>query len=154
MEPINEEVPVSEVKFMRLDNGEDIISEIVRYDDTILLLHPLKLLYTSSAKPGYLSISLMQWVFTKITEDQTFEMPKSAVLLYSEPTDALKEYYWSTVNHFISKTTEHGKRIGFEAEPSEIGDEEEYNTTESDEALEMLEKLLGGFTKPDKSKLH
>jgi hypothetical protein len=153
MEEINEEVPVSEVKFMRLDNGEDIISEIVIYDDMILLLHPLKLLYSSSSKPGYLSISLMQWVFTKITEDQTFEMPKSAVLLYSEPTDALKEYYWQTVNHFMSKTTEHSKRIGFETtEPS--GEEEEYSTTESDEALEMLEKLLGGFTKPDKSKLH
>jgi hypothetical protein len=152
MEPINEEVPASEVKFMRLENGEDIISEIVIYEDTILLLHPLKLLYTTSAKPGYLSISLMQWVFTKITEDQTFEMPKSAVLLYSEPTDALKDYYWKTVNYFISKTTEHGNRIGFEDEPS--GEEEDFTTTEGEDALEMLEKLLGGFTKPDKSKLH
>ena len=152
MEPINEEVPVSEVKFMRLENGEDIISEIVIYDDVILLLHPLKLLYTTSDKPGYLAISLMQWVFTKITEDQTFEMPKSAVLLYSEPTDSLKEYYWKTVNYFVSKTTEHGKRIDFQATPS--GEEDDFTTTEGEDALEMLEKLLGGFTKPDKSKLH
>jgi hypothetical protein len=143
----------SVVKFMRLTSGEDIISEIIMEDNFIVLINPLKILYTTSAKPGFLSISLMQWVFTKISLENIFEMPKSAVLLSSDPTDGLLDYYWQTVMHFHSKSEEHGKRVGF-VEGDHIPElDDEINQEEGEDALKMLEKLLESF-KPNKGTLH
>jgi hypothetical protein len=150
---MTEQEQASIVKFMRLNNGEDIISEVIMEDNFIVLINPLKILYTTSAKPGFLSISLMQWVFTKISLENIFEMPKNAILLSSDPTDGLLDYYWQTVLHFQSKSEEHGKRVGF-VEGDRIPElDDEIDQEEGEDALKMLEKLLESF-KPNKGTLH
>ena len=54
------------IKFIRMNTGEDIIAEIVKYsednEDIYVLVNPLKVLYTISKTHG-VSIALMQWVF-------------------------------------------------------------------------------------------
>jgi hypothetical protein len=94
----------------------------------------------------------MQWVFTKVADVQMFEMPRSAVLLSSTPNQKLNDYYWSTIEHFQNKAKDLSARTEFDVDDGV--DEEDLTTTDSQEALDMLTKLLESFGKPDKDKLH
>lgn len=145
-------VQENNVKFLRLTSGEDIISEISEIDYNLVLTNPLKILYTS-ASPGILSISLMQWVFPRISDNQTFEMPKNTVIISSEPSANLTEYYWNTIEHFAKKQME--KSVSFDEDYQDQMDEYDdvIEATGGEEGLEMLKELLNTI-KGDKRKLH
>jgi len=145
------------VKFLRLTSGEDIISEISEVDSNLVLKNPLKILYTTS-RPGIISISLMQWVFPRISSNQSFEMPKNTVVISSEPSENLIEYYWNTIEHFANKQAE--KSVDFDDGYNYPTDEDEYDEVAEDmeavgneEGLEMLKEILNSI-KGDKRKLH
>ena len=131
----------SEIQFLRLKSGEDLITEVQETDKTMVLINPCKILYLKGSKSGFLSISLMQWVFSKISLDQIFEIDKSEVLFKTLPAEGMVSHYWNSVEHFLS---------------SESKDNIEYDDPMSDESyeekLEMLKELLGN--KDDKGSLH
>ena len=83
-----------EVKFIRLVTGEDILAEILPVDEkNCKIVNPMKILY-SSTSTGTMTISLMQWVFTRISTEQSFDLPLINILTSSPPSDNLKSYYW------------------------------------------------------------
>jgi hypothetical protein len=131
----------SEIQFLRLKSGEDLITEVQETDKTMVLINPCKILYLKGSKSGFLSISLMQWVFSKIALDQIFEIDKSEVLFKTLPAEGMVDHYWNSVEHFLS---------------AESKDNIEYDDPMSDESyeekLEMLKELLGN--KNDKGSLH
>jgi len=93
------------IKFIRLSNGEDLISQLVEVrkeeeDSYYILINPLKIVYMTGTKPGILSISLMQWVFHRVCSDQEFTIYPSDVLTMAKPTDSLMEYYQDSLDHF------------------------------------------------------
>jgi hypothetical protein len=139
----------TEVEFIRLVTGEDIISECEIHEDHYRLFNPCKVVYISSVKQGFLSISLMQWVFSKISDKQIFDLPKNQILIKSTPSDKLIEHYFGSVEHFLDTSLKDS--ISFE-EPIDTNLEED-SYTSSEEALEMIEKLLGS-NKDKKGKLH
>ena len=106
----------STVKFVRLTTGEDIIAEVLYFEDDevkyYVLNNPFKVVYMTGNKPGILSISLMQWVFWRITNTQSFTVYPNDVITVADTTDSMEEYYWSSVEHFneykekLSKQTE------------------------------------------------
>lgn len=133
----------TEVEFIRLVTGEDIVSECEVYDDFYRLYNPCKVVYLSSQKEGYLSISLMQWVFSKITEEQTFDLPKNQILIKSKPTDSMVDHYFGSVDHFVKSSKK--ESISFEDPLDSSSDEDNY--------LEMLKSILDSG-KDKKGKLH
>jgi hypothetical protein len=137
----------TEILFLRLKNGEDLIAEVQEMDKTYILMNPCKVLYLKGSKTGYLSISLMQWVFARICSDQTFEIEKSEVLFKTIPEDTLTEHYWNSVDHFLSMESK--DKVEYESH-HESYDEEPPMTTE--EGIELIKKLLE--IKSDKGKLH
>lgn len=135
-----------DIRFLRLVTGEDIVSEVTETDNEFILMHPMKVLYMTSTKPGYLSISLMQYVFSKISSEQIFNMPKIHVVMHSVPKDTLIEYYQDTVEHFLNKKDE----------VVDYSEEEEYNDDEYEEdenSLELLKEFMSNL-KIDKRKLN
>lgn len=130
-----------EVQFLRLKSGEDLITEVEETETTLLLINPCKILYLKGNKSGFLSISLMQWVFSRITSEQIFEIDKREVLFKTLPDDSMVIHYWNSVEHF---TETHAKN-DIEFDDPTLDDSYE-------DKLDLLKELLG--TKDDKGKLH
>jgi hypothetical protein len=132
---------MSEIYHVRLNTGEDIISEISwptvkeGSEAHVVLKNPMKILCIPSGKPGYVSLSLMQWVFTKISSDQEFNIYSRDILTMSRPNETLKEYYIDTVEHFSRKF-----------KTDSIYEED----TTSEDFFEELEKEIDAVVKSDK----
>ena len=130
-----------DIQFLRLKNGEDIITEVQENADSLVLINPCKILYLKGKKSGFLSISLMQWVFSRISADQIFEIDKNEVLFKTLPDDGMIVHYFNSVEHFLEKESVDN----IEYDDPTIDDSYEDN-------LELLKELLE--TKDDKGKLH
>ena len=94
------------VKFIRLVTGEDIISEMTyietEKDSQYILSNPMKVLYIPAGKSNMLSITLSQWVYWRICEEQEFTLKDKDVLLVNDCSSSMEEYYWSTIEHLES----------------------------------------------------
>ena len=130
-----------DIQFLRLKNGEDLITEVQETDGSLVLINPCKILYLKGKKSGFLSISLMQWVFSRISADQIFEIDKNEVLFKTLPDDGMIIHYFNSVEHFLEKES----NSNIEYDDPTIDDSYEDN-------LELLKDLLG--TKNDKGNLH
>lgn len=135
----------NEIKFIRLVTGEDIIAEIQPVDEkNCIIINPMKILYASTGT-GHMSISLMQWVFMKISTHQQFDLPLINILTSTIPTESLTTYYLETVDQFFNKTND-----SEEDEEEYFEGEDEYLDEEN--GLEMLKDMLKSIS--DKRKLH
>jgi len=130
-----------DIQFLRLKNGEDLITEVQETDGSLVLVNPCKILYLKGKKSGFLSISLMQWVFSRISADQMFEIDKNEVLFKTLPDDGMIIHYINSVEHFLEKESVDN----IEYDDPTIDDSYEDN-------LKLLKELLE--TKDDKGKLH
>lgn len=135
------------VKFIRMQSGEDLIAEVseVHVDNEenyYIFDNPMKVIYTST-KEGYLSVSLMQWVFHHICEDQSFIIYMSDVITTSTPTESMIEYYWSTVLY----NEEHLKQTKADSDIS-------YDVIDDNEGTELLTDFLNSIKDIKKGTLH
>ena len=130
-----------DIQFLRLKNGEDIITEVQENAGFLVLINPCKILYLKGKKSGFLSISLMQWVFSRISADQMFEIDKNEVLFKTLPDDGMIIHYFNSVEHFLEKESKNN----IEYDDPTIDDSYEDN-------IEIIKDLIG--TKDDKGKLH
>lgn len=97
-------------KFLRLKNGDDVISEVVEIQEDdehfYMLINPLKAVYIPSSSTGYLSIAFMPWVFPRICDRQEFTVHYDDILLVSDVGEKMNEYYWDSVDTYISENKE------------------------------------------------
>lgn len=115
-------------KFLRLQNGDDVIAETIEMEDedgiVYTLCHPLKVVYMPTETTGYLSVMFMPWVFPKICDEQIFTIHAEDVMLITDVSEKMNIYYWDSVKTYTDK-----KYIQEEPEPqesSDMTDEEEY----------------------------
>ena len=87
-------------KFIRLQNGDDIIAETVEIEDEdgilYMVYNPLKVMYMDVGS-GLLSVSFIPWVFPKICEHQEFTIHAQDVLLLSDVSAKMNDYYWNNL---------------------------------------------------------
>lgn len=114
-------------KFLRLQNGDDVIAETVETEDedgiVYTLCHPLKVVYTPTGTSGYLSVMFMPWVFPKICDEQIFVIHAEDVLIINDVSERMNIYYWDSVNTYTSNSKELDKEPI--EEESELTEEEE-----------------------------
>jgi len=95
-----DEYPVA--KFIRLQNGDDIVAETVEMEDDdgiiYMVCNPLKVIYTESPHHGYLSVTFIPWVFTKICDHQEFVIHAEDVILVSNVSEQMNHYYWNNID--------------------------------------------------------
>ena len=100
-------------KLVRLQNGDDVISEVVEIEDEsgvlYTLFHPLKVVYIPS-ETGYLTIAFMPWVYPRICDQQEFVVHSQDILMICDITDKMNEYYWENLDHFSKKTAKEEER--------------------------------------------
>lgn len=136
------------VKFLRLVTGEDIIAEVTEFesedDEHYILSNPMKILYISG-KTGTMTVSMMQWVYSRICDHQTFDIYPEDILLITEPTADIIEYYWNSVEYYNDVLQ--GKNVKGSM------DDDLDEALDDDESLKMIQEMLQELRK-DKGKLH
>ena len=130
------------IKFIRLSNGEDLISQLVEIrkeeeDSYYILINPLKIVYMTGTKPGILSISLMQWVFHRVCSEQEFTLYPSDVLTVAKPTDSLMEYYQDSLDHFDEVKEKLKKNTQFSSTEDGV-----FEDVDDDKILDELKEVL------------
>lgn len=136
------------VEFFRLVTGEDIVSEYEVQEDHYVLINPCKIVYLTSSKPGFLSISLMQWVFSKLCEEQIFDLPKNQVLIKSSVSESMIDHYFNSVEHF--NKAELKKKMEFDDPIMNDYDEDDPS---SNEGLNLLKEIMDKLNRK-KGNLH
>lgn len=152
-----------EVMFLRLNNGEDVISSIFSEGQEMTLKSPLKILYLSNpGSPNRLSISLMQWVFQRISSEQTFDIDRRDVLLIADANENLIKYYHETIDHFEEIKDKIDEAVKYQNSEDPMIDMEEdiddedfdyQEAIEPEEGIEMLKNFLESVKRNPK-KLH
>ncbi len=106
-------------KFVRLQNGDDLVTEIVEMEDENGILYtvfnPLKVVYMPSGSVGYLSVAFMPWVFPKICDQQEFVLHAEDVMLIADVTENMNIYYWESVSS-LNKPAEKQEEVYQEEE--------------------------------------
>lgn len=141
----------STVAFIRLNTGEDLISEMIYVekdsieDAHIILLNPLKVLYMMHpANPVKMAVSLTPWIATTIVSDsdQEFKIYESDILVTGIPSDGMLTYY-NGYFAFAEQTTSRKKEYNTSDEEALV--EEDLS---DQEGIIMLEKLLSSRSTP------
>ena len=93
-------------KFVRLQNGDDVVTQVVEFTDengtVYTLISPLKIMYVPSTVAGFLQIAFTPWVFPRIVDNQEFVIHAEDVLMMSDVTEKMNQYYWQNVESYIS----------------------------------------------------
>lgn len=153
------------VMFIRLVTGEDLISEVSEYEELstskdstenlhyYILHNPMKVLYLQGVKSGYVSISLMQWVFGRVCQDQTFDLSMGDILTTGNPSDKMHEYYWNAVALSLEKDESYASANNNEYESDD--DVEDGSLLDNEDALRMLREVLNSSSNSkDRKKLN
>ena len=129
------------VKFLRLNSGEDVVCEtIVASDKTIKIIKPLKVIYSMSEHSGMISVSLIQWIFPKISTDESFDLDVNHILVSSDASIDMTTYYYKSLDK-IEKTID---RTGHEKhEREDVYDDYEDDPEDvSDDELNLVKEML------------
>lgn len=146
------EQPVETViKFLRLNSGEDIICEIQKVSDETFQIHnPLKVVYALNENTGMVSVSLIQWVFPKISEVEQFELDKHNIVISSLASIDMTQYYYKSLDK-IKKTSNVSKQYRNLSRDDDY-EEDEFEDID-DEALDYVKEMMEEVIKKNK-RLH
>ena len=128
------------IKFFRLNTGEDLITVVdSSTEDSYTLKNPLKVYYTAMENDMGLpsmGVSLSYWVFPKISRCDEFTIRSSDVLLVSDASKDMVEYYTNSIQS-IKEGDVYSKYLS-----EEYSDEEDEEIEMSDEDAEAIQEML------------
>lgn len=138
---MTDERPIA--KFLRLQQGDDIIAETVETEDDngiqYTVYHPLKVIYSPSETDGYLSVMFMPWVFPRICDTQEFILHSRDVLLVVDVSEQMNTYYWDGVDSYVKKT----KSIEETSSNYEVNEETGLTEEEENELYSKIMEQIG-----------
>lgn len=160
--------PVSDIYHLRLNTGEDLIAEVAwpetkkGAESHVILIHPMKIICLPSKKAGFVTLSLMQWVFTKITEDQQFNIFSRDILTMSRPTDSLIQYYKETIDYFhirqsekeLSEVEDYFDKLEKEIKAVEESDRAIDDNIMDSELQDIIAEFINSLSSNNKGTLH
>ena len=107
-------------KLVRLQNGDDVIAEVVEMEDEngviYALFHPLKVVYIPSETTGYLTVAFMPWVFPRLCDNQEFIIHSHDIMFISNVAPKMNEYYWNNIDYESKKVAEEEERVNEQSE--------------------------------------
>jgi hypothetical protein len=131
-----------ELKFLRLNTGEDIITEVQKLDDnTFRIQNPLKIAYYLNESLGVMTMSLIPWIFVKITDTDSYDMDARNIIVSSNISIAMTQTYYGFLNKFKNTAPTQN-----ESEREDTDDDEEdgddFDEEEIKETKEMLNEII------------
>lgn len=83
----------STVRFMRLVNGDDIISEIKEEDVSMILTNPMRILVDADLDVGKQTIYMHTWMPQGIAKGNECRLNKKDVIFVAEIEQDISDYY-------------------------------------------------------------
>lgn len=124
-----------EALFVRMTSGEDLIADVIWNDDgSVVFINPMKILYVLGDTPGSLKLSLVQWVFPRICEEQAFIINSNDIVTMAPLSFELMEYYFDTVEQ-----TAKGKGVIIESYKNRDENNDDLDE-EAEAATDLIEK--------------
>ena len=89
---------MSNIKYIRLVTGEDIISEVLEVDSEphITVYNPTKIIYTFDGE-SRIRMQLMEWVFTNLVKSSNFALQRRDILIMQDASDSISKAYTEQV---------------------------------------------------------
>jgi hypothetical protein len=145
------------IRFVRMNTGEDLITEVietkVNEQDAYLFVSPLKIVYLIGEKPGSMMLSLIEWVFPKISPKQEFLIYPDDVITISDVSDSLLDYYHEALYKLDNKVS-----IDREGKGKPVSSLDDIHNMDSEmpseDELEYIKNFLEDLSKGNKRKLH
>jgi hypothetical protein len=96
---------MSNVKYIRLVTGEDIISEVleVSSEPHITLYNPAKMIYSYDGE-NRIRMQLMEWVFSNLVKTNSFALQRRDIILLEDASDSVASTYLEQVEVERSST--------------------------------------------------
>lgn len=103
---LTKENKMSNVKYIRLVTGEDLISEVleVSSEPHITLYNPAKMVYTFDGD-SRIKMQLMEWVFSNLVKTNSFVLQRRDVILFEDASDTVANTYLEQVTDTIQDTS-------------------------------------------------
>jgi len=142
-----------QIKFVRLNTGEDIITELGEETspETITLRKPLKIFYSMMENDngaGAMGVSLIHWIFPKLCKVEEVTIANRDVLLVSEASPEMTEYYHATIES-IKQNSVYQQYL-----EDEYKEYEDYDIELSEEDEESVRDFLDSIQSNQKRTLH
>ena len=146
------------IAFIRLNTGEDLISEIQETEDTQFscLVSPFKILYkVSEETPGMIYMELMHWIFPNVISNQYFDINQNNILLCEIPDKSIIKRYHQQIEDYNTFVANKANTQGIDiSNPSEMENEDIFYDSNI-EGVESINQFLSEVSNPsDKKKLH
>ena len=139
----------NEVMFIRMDTGEDLIAYVSYVEDNdyhyYLMKKPMKIAYIMNTDKNSFYITLIQWIFSRVCDEQTFRVNPTKIITMCPPSEDMKKYYEDGFND-KDDDKDNDQEVIFDGEPDDIfdGDLSDKGNDSFEEHLkdDLLTKLI------------
>ena len=129
------------IKLVRMQNGDDIISDITQVGNMVTLTNPMRLIFRR-LPTGQVMMLVAPWLPNELIEENYAMVSNADVLTFFSPKNKLVEYYNKMVEVNLQRKEDFGKVLD-EYLQTEIEDADlEVEETEiSSEIMEAIEEF-------------
>jgi hypothetical protein len=129
------------IKLVRMQNGDDIISDITQVGNMVTLTNPMRLIFRR-LPTGQVMMLVAPWLPNELIEENYAMVSNADVLTFFSPKNKLVEYYNKMVEINLQRKEDFGKVLD-EYLQTEIEDADlEVEETEiSSEIMEAIEEF-------------
>ena len=131
------------IKLVRMQNGDDIISDILQTGNIVKLTNPMRLIFRR-LPTGQTMMLIAPWLPNELIEEDHAVVSSSDVLTYFNPKNKLIEYYNKMVEINVQRREQFGKLLDeyLQSEIETADLEEEVEETELPvEVMEAMEEF-------------
>jgi len=131
------------IKLVRMQNGDDIISDILQTGNMVKLTNPMRLIFRR-LPTGQTMMLIAPWLPNELIEEDHAIIANSDVLTFFSPKNKLIEYYNKMVEINVQRKEEFGKVLDeylqSEIETADLEVEEPELPTEIMEAIDEIKR--------------
>ena len=131
------------IKLVRMQNGDDIISDILQTGNMVKLTNPMRLIFRR-LPTGQTMMLIAPWLPNELIEEDHAIIANSDVLTFFSPKNKLVEYYNKMVEINVQRREQFGKLLDeyLQSEIETADLEEEVEETELPvEVMEAIEEI-------------
>jgi hypothetical protein len=129
------------IKLVRMQNGDDIISDVTQVGNMVTLTNPLRLIFRR-LPTGQTMMLVAPWLPNELIEENHAIVSNTDVLTFFSPKNKLVEYYNKMVEINVQRKENFGKILeDYLQSEIETADLEEEDLEESEITAEVMEAI-------------
>jgi len=129
------------IKLVRMQNGDDIISDVTQVGNMVTLTNPLRLIFRR-LPTGQTMMLVAPWLPNELIEENHAIVSNTDVLTFFSPKNKLVEYYNKMVEINLQRKENFGKILeDYLQSEIETADLEEEDLEESEITAEVMEAI-------------